>query len=149
MTGRTLLIGGALLLSVFTGVLWYTQFYAYYGAYPQPEDGLLLDQYPIASWEGIDGSSSPLKVRVCASVSAETATQILVELEAQEPGDPLVPPPWFECFDAKQISRDLTDGMAKFFLLGPSDFDGVDDVMAVYADGRIYLWRQLDERFAN
>lgn len=141
------MIGCAALLAVFTVVLWYTQFYAWYEELPQRPLIVAGEEVPIDSWQAIDGSSSPLKLRICVTVTPETAATLAAQLETSEPGDPLVPPDWFTCFDAKQISRDMQAGLATFHVLGPSEFEGVDDVMAIYPDGRAFVWRQLDERF--
>lgn len=146
MTGRWLLIGGGVVLAVFTVVLWYTQYYAYYQELPAPENGL-MGTYPIETWQAIDGTSSPLKLRVCATVTPETVGQITDDLDALLAGDPLVAPSWFECFDARSIAQDLDAGAAALYQLGPSRFDGVNEVMALYPDGRIFMWRVLDERF--
>ncbi|MEM7743127.1 MAG: DUF6446 family protein [Pseudomonadota bacterium] len=147
MKGRTFLIGSALLLAAFTVGLWYTQFYAWYEELPQQPLFIADREVAVESWQAIDGASSPLKLRICVTVTPETATRLANILEVSEPGDPLVPPDWFDCFNAKEISRDMEAGRATFHILGPSSFDGVMDVMALYPDGRAFLWRELDERF--
>jgi len=147
--GRTLMIAGAALLAVFTGVLWYAQNHAYYRELPLPKGGFPGDAYPIETWRAIEGTSSPLKLRICATVTPETARRLENDMLELAPGEPLVAPAWFECFDAKRISRDLEARKANFYALGPSDHEGIDLVMALYPDGRIFAWPRLDERFRN
>lgn len=147
MTGRTLLIGGGIFLAVFTAALWYFQTYAFYEELP-PET-TVLGQYPVERWDGIDASTSPLKKRVCLTVSAQTARRIMDDEVALSGGEPLVAPSWFECFDAEAIARDLEAQAARLYMIRTSVFDGVDEYLAVYPDGRAYIWRELQPEFKN
>lgn len=147
MKGRNLLIGGGVLLAIFTAGLWYTQFHAYYHELP-PED-TVMGKYPVVEWAGIDASSSPLKKRVCLRVSPEVTQQITDDEYELNGGEPLVAPGWFECFDARQIARDLESRQARLYMIGPSGSEGVDEFMALYADGRGYIWPQLQDRFKD
>ena len=57
---------------------------------------------------------------------------------------PLTGPKWFDCYDAETIGADLEAGTAIAFL---SEFNityGIDRVIAVYDDGRAYIWHQLN-----
>ena len=147
MKGRSLLIAGAALLAAFTGALWYFQFHAFYEDLPQEPLIVQGKQYPVTGWQGTDASSSPLKRRVCVTFALEVAAQIALEQTALEKAEPLVAPDWFDCFDAKQITRDIAAGKASAYLMGGSGFDGVDNYIAIYPDGRGFIWRQLDPRF--
>ena len=148
MRGRTLMIATGLGLAAFTAALWYFQTYAYYRDLPLDPDRLGAE-YPIETWRGIDASSSPLKLRVCLTVSEETAIRFRDDQFELAGGEPLVAPGWFDCFDAKAIARDLQSHQADLYSLGPSGFDGIDEMLALYPDGRGYIWRQLDPAFTT
>ena len=62
---------------------------------------------------------------------------------------PLIGPSWFSCFDAKIIGADLEAGIALPFLSQADIANGVDRVVAVYPDGRAYIWHQLNDKFAE
>lgn len=147
MKGRFLLVPAGLMLAAFTAALVYFQFYAFYDELEEQPLDVMGTVYPVSAWNGIDAFSSPLKKRVCLSVSAETVARIAAEQSVAEDAEPLVAPDWFECFDARQISRDIDAGRAKTYLMGGSDFDGVDEYLALYPDGRGYVWRQLKPEF--
>jgi len=148
MRGRTLVIWAGAGLAVFGVALWYFQTYAFYA--PLAEQPLVIDgtSYPVLSWSGIDAHSSPLKRRVCFSLAPDSARQIIATAAASQ-GEPLVAPGWFDCFDAKRLSQDVQNGAAVVITLGASNFEGVDDMMALYPDGRGYIWRQLQAAYAN
>ena len=145
------IVGGTLIFGV---ALWYFQIYAYYDELAEEPLEIQGVSYEVTAWEGIDAPAaedgtptSPLKRRVCLSVAPETARKIAAEQAEAEGLEPLVAPPWFECFDAGQLTEDLASGLAAGYHLGPSGFEGVDNYMALYEDGRVYLWRQLDPKY--
>ena len=39
------------------------------------------------------------------------------------------------------------DGKASAFLFKKEEFDGIDNVIAVYPDGTSYRWRQLNTKY--
>jgi len=146
MTGRALFIGFLVALAVFTAALWYFQTYAFYEDIDAPEGGL-MGRYPVETWAGIDATSSPLKKRVCLTVTPETAQKIADDEFELTGGEPLVAPYWFDCFDAAALAADLAAGRAQLYSLGQEVAEGVDEYLALYADGRGFIWRQLDPRF--
>ena len=100
---------------------------------------------PIADYQGIDAASSPLKLRGC--FRADPAA-----FGAAEPApaaEPLVAPFWFRCFDARALHRDLAAGAATAYALENDRPAGFDLMVALYPDGRGYLWRQLNHRYAD
>lgn len=149
MSGRTLLLGGLGFLVVFTAALWYTQFYAFYQDLPRQPLTVMGQQYPVVDWQGIDATSSPLKKRVCLSVTPETAQKIADEHYELAGGTPLVAPGWFECFDARRIAGDLEAHRAQLYMVHPGVFDGVDEYVALYPDGTAFIWRQLQPEYLD
>ena len=147
MPGRILVIVGALGLVLFTAALWYFQNHAFYEELPLQPLVMNGREYPVESWQGIDAATSPLKRRVCLTVASATAGQIRDDLPKRAEGEPLVAPYWFECFDAKTLARDLAAGEAGLYMIGASGFDGIDEVLALYPDGRGFIWRQLKPEF--
>lgn len=147
MRGRFLLLPAGLALAAFTGILVYFQFYAFYGELEQEPLTIMGAEYPVTGWQGIDASSSPLKKRVCLTLTPDTAKAIADDQFELVNGEPLVAPDWFECFDAKQIARDLEARRAQLYMIGSSDFQGVEEMLALYPDGRGFMWRQLKPEF--
>ena len=140
MKGRSLVLGLALFTAVFAAGLWYAQVYAWW----TPVDG--LDSVRIAGadvavrdYRGLDGDSSPLKLRGCfrldpAAVDAPPAA---------DPA-PLVTPGWFDCFDAAALGAALEAGEARAVEAG-RDPEGFRRVVAIFPDGRAFLWREVLE----
>ena len=70
-----------------------------------------------------------------------------INLPKYEKPTPLTAPFWFRCFNAERITKDLESGKASAFLFKKEEFDGIDNVIAVYPDGRSYRWRQLNTKY--
>ncbi|MEM9139016.1 MAG: DUF6446 family protein [Pseudomonadota bacterium] len=147
MRGRILVIGLVAILTAFGVALWYFQNHAYYEELPQQPFFVQSTEYPVETWQGIDANTSPLKMRVCLTVTAQTAEQIALDQVRQKPLEPLVAPYWFDCFDARQISRDLKSGAATLFMMGPARMEGADLFLALYPDGRGFAWSHLREEY--
>jgi hypothetical protein len=140
MRGRTLILAFAAFAAVFAAVLVWTQFFAFYHRETATP---LLAGLPVADYRGIDATSSPLKLRGCFTLDPAATAELPPAPEAT----PLVAPFWFRCFDAGQLTEDLASGAASARLLARDEPPGFDAVLAVYPDGRGYLWRQLNDRF--
>lgn len=96
------------------------------------------------SFEGIDNASSSIAFRGCFTtpMSLPLLTETYVYYDAAAP---LAGPGWFSCYDAKVIGADLENGVA-FSFLGEADItEGVDRVVAIYDDGRAFVWNQPNE----
>lgn len=146
MKGRHLLIGGAVFLAVFMAALWYTQFYAFYFELPEAPSVTVADRtVPVQDFRGIDADTSPIKLRTCMTLDPEA----LDGLPPAEDPDPLVAPGWFECFDARAIGKALEAGAAKAYLAASGEFHGTVRMIAVFEDGRAFMWRQLSPEFAK
>ena len=102
----------------------------------------------ISGFEGIDGTSSPIRYRACfttaMSVPALTETYV-----AYDNPTPLTAPGWFDCFDAVAIGQALERGEALAFLSARDIHNGVDRVLAVFPDGRAFAWHQLNEKYQD
>ncbi|MCL5776737.1 DUF6446 family protein [Limibaculum sp. FT325] len=144
--GRWIAGGLVAFAALFGAALFYAQNYAFYeraagvGALKVGERVV-----PISDYDGIDATSSPLKLRGCFRVDPA----MLADAPLAERAQPLVAPFWFDCFDAEAIANDLAAGRAVAYRLESDRPEGFDLYVAVYADGRGYLWRQLNEKFAE
>ncbi len=129
---------------VFTIALFYFQNYAYYESTDMRQTILFgKKRYKITNYQGIDSESSGLKLRECFVI--DRADNIDLPIYAKP--TPLKAPFWFKCFNAEKITKDLEEGKASAFLSKMEEFDGIDNVIAVYPDGRSYRWRQLNAKY--
>ena len=136
-----LFLAGVLVFSV---ALFYFQNYAYYEPIEKQESVLLGNKsYEVSEYQGIDSKSSGLKLRECFVIEDLD----LIDLPQYMKPTPLKAPFWFTCFDAEKIAKDLEHGKAVSFLLKKEEFDGIDSVVAVYNDGKVYRWRQLNNKY--
>jgi hypothetical protein len=141
VNGKRFVQGFLVFLAVFAAALIWFQLFAFYerqhGVDALPVPGAPV---PIADYDGIDASSSPLKLRGCFRVDPAA----VAGLPADAAATPLVAPFWFRCFNAGALTRDLASGAATARLVARDAPAGFDLVVAVYPDGRGYLWRQLN-----
>ena len=94
----------------------------------------------------MDADTSPNKLRVCFTVDPGAFEGVPL---AENP-EPLVAPPRLDCFDAETIARDLEAGRAVAYLAGDETPEEAVDyevvrMIAVYPDGRAYMWRHYRE----
>lgn len=147
MTSGRVIVIVILAVTVLFGVaLWYANTRAYYARLDvveisvQRPDGELV-ALDITDAEGIDATTSPLRFRACFTLNDQAA---LTEAAPYEDPTPLIPPGWFECFDATAIGNALEAGEAQAYLGQRNFARGVDRVVAVFPDGRGYAWTQLN-----
>jgi len=148
MSGRRLIVAFLAFLAVFVAGLVWTQFFAYYER--QKGVGALEiagEPVPVAGYDGIDAPTSPLKLRGCFRIDPATVARLAPDPDPQ--ATPLNAPFWFRCFSARSLTRDLASGAATAYRIGHDTPVGFDLVLAVYPDGRGFLWRQLNARFAE
>ena len=130
----------------FTAALFYFQNYAYYESTDIRQNFLLGNKrYKISNYQGIDSESSALKLRECFVIDSLDK----FDLSKYDKPTPLTAPFWFKCFNAEQITKDLLKGKASAFLYKKEEFDGIDNVIAVYPDGKSYRWRQLNSKYTK
>ena len=157
MNGGKLVGVGILLAALFAGVsLYYIQVYAFYDEIEQNTATIELtsivsgepEEIIADGFEGITSESSPIRFRGCFTtpMSQSLLTETYV---SYDDAVPLIGPGWFSCFDAKSIGADLEAGVALPFLSKADISNGVDRVVAVYPDGRAFIWHQLNDKFAE
>ncbi|WP_022707433.1 DUF6446 family protein [Paracoccus zeaxanthinifaciens] len=129
------------------GGMWYAQEYGYYDRI-DPADGAIAVDTPagtvdldLIGFEGIDADSSPLRWRACAR-----AENLPADAVPYPDATPLIGPRWFDCFDAREIGRDLERGAARAILAKSEIHTDVDRVLAVYPDGRVFGWHQYNDK---
>lgn len=131
---------------VFGAALWWAVTRAYYAPLDvveiavQRPDGALVP-LEITNAHGIDAATSPLRFRACFTVA--DATPLAGAARYDDP-TPLIPPAWFDCFDAVQIGEALEAGSAQAYLGQRNASRGVDRVVAIFPDGRGFAWTQLN-----
>ena len=94
----------------------------------------------VRDYQGLDGDSSPLKLRACFNLERPIKTPEPVQTRLT----PLIAPRWFDCFDARQIAADLDNDIATALLANENEPFGFNRYIAYYPDGRAYMWRQIN-----
>jgi uncharacterized protein DUF6446 len=143
-----LLIAPALVVGA---AIYYLQVYAYYEELPNSAASDLrlttlegaVEPLPVAAFKGIDSTSSPIRYRVCATTETPVA-EIAATYATYPAAEPLQAPYWFDCFDARSLELDLESGTAVAYLGEENTMYGIDQVVAVYPDGRTYVWNQIN-----
>ncbi|MEM6973574.1 MAG: DUF6446 family protein [Pseudomonadota bacterium] len=143
MRGKPLMIGLLGFTAVFAVGLWYAQFHAFYDEIEADAVSVAGTDYAVEGFEGIDATTSPLKLRACFTMPEAPDTAPYGDAE------PLVAPDWFECFDARALTEDLAAGRATAYLAEQGDGHGVDRIVLRYPDGRAFMWRQLQPEFRD
>jgi hypothetical protein len=146
VSGRRLVLLFLGVLAVFVAGLVWTQIFAFYER-QQGVGGLAIAgaTVPVADYDGIDAATSPLKLRGCFHIDPAAVAGLSPAPQAT----PLTAPFWFRCFDAGRLTDDLAAGTARAYAIGEDSPEGFDLMLAVYPDGRGYLWRQLNARFTD
>jgi hypothetical protein len=126
--------------ALFGAGLWYAQVYAYYDRV----DGLSAitaggRSVPVRDYRGLDGTSSPLKLRGCFTVDPAA----LAGLPPAPDAVPLSTPGWFHCFDAPALGAALLAGRAQAVRAARDEPPGFDRIIVHFPDGRAYQWRQV------
>ncbi len=144
MNGKTFGIGFVAFAVIFGAGLYYALVYAYYEKVDGISEITVQDRtIAVADYEGIDATSSGLKLRGCFSVEPADFEGLALGVNAV----PLSAPSWFDCFDVARIQQDIDAGKAIGYLATENEKDGIDRVVAVYPDGRAFQWRQLNEKY--
>ena len=149
MTGRTLSIGLIVFAAIFGAALWWFQTQAFYETQPEePAVEIAGESFAVSNYEAIDADTSPLKIRACFTLDPASQTAIGL-LPSAEEATPLIAPEWFTCYDGERLTRDLQTGVARAVLAEHDAPRGFDRFVAVYPDGRAFMWRQNNGTFEN
>jgi len=133
------------------GLLWWTENYAYYQEVSADSvtitattfDGV-PDLLPVSDFRAIDADTSPLRFRACFTTPLSLAT-MTETYQPYEGATPLNTPGWFECYDARALTRALEEGTALAFL-GEANFTyGFDLIVLITETGRGYAWHQINQ----
>ena len=149
MSGKVLALGLVLITSIFGALVYYTQVYYYYETVEMSEVRLtVVDGAPEAiiadNISALDGSSSPIRFRAC--FTTPMSDSMLTETyEVFEGAEPRNAPHWFDCFNSVQIGEDLEAGNATAYTGVRNIEFGIDRVVAIYPDGRGYIWHQIND----
>ncbi len=147
-SGRWLVLGILGITVVFAAAQWWFQTRAYYAPIESADlfvttlAGEVLTLEP-ATFNGIDADTSPLRFRVCFTVD-EAGLAMAERGAPYDDPTPLNAPGWFDCFDAPAIGAALESGEARAVLAEREARAGVDRVFAVFPDGRVFGWHQLN-----
>ena len=155
-SGKIVGVGIVVFALIAGAALYYLQVYAFYDEIAPDTEVVQLtslvsgqpEEIIADGFEGINSTSSPIRFRGCFTtpMSQSLLSETYVSYDAAVP---LIGPSWFSCFDAKIIGADLEAGIALPFLSQADIANGVDRVVAVYPDGRAYIWHQLNDKFAE
>ncbi|SOH95360.1 hypothetical protein SAMN06273572_11031 [Monaibacterium marinum] len=146
MNGKWLVgISGVAIAALGIG-MYYAQVYAYYEETQADSVQVAGVTVPVADWQGIDANTSPNKLRACFTVDPQAFADVALASDPQ----PLLAPDWFDCFDGRTIGADLESGAAVAYLAEDETDAGAEDyeilrMIAVYPDGRAYMWRHYRE----
>jgi len=144
MSGKLMAGGLVVFTIIFAAVLWYAQFYAYYNEVNGLESVTVEGrEIAVQGYKGLDGESSGLKLRGCFTVDLADFEGVTL---AENPR-PTTPPDWFECFEVVQLTADVESGAATSYMAAQNGQDELDRIIAVYPDGRAYMWRQLNDKY--
>ena len=152
MTGKILTLAIVICALVAGVSMYYLQVYAYYYDVEETGQDVALTSVVTGQPEfitsrdfvAINADSSPIRFRAC--FQTDDSMGLLSEsYELLDDAVPLLAPKWFDCFDAEAIGQDLETGAAVAFM-GARNFEyGIDRVVAIYPDGRGYMWHQIND----
>ena len=153
MSGKLLSIAILLSAALAGGALYYLQIYGFYEEVAESDlpDVMLVAQAsgmpePIdyAEFRAVDADSSPIRFRACFTTDADLEA-LSGQFQSAGAVIPRNAPGWFDCFDAAAIAQALRDGTARAYLGQKNIRYGVDRIVAVTADGRGYIWHELND----
>ncbi|GFE65952.1 DUF6446 family protein [Litoreibacter roseus] len=152
MNGKVIASLIVLMAVIAGGWMYYLQVYAFYETVAAETMGdvelvSVTSEMPEAilatDVTAIDADSSPIRFRACFVTPMSQALLTESYVLYDDPV-PLTAPDWFECFDAQSIGDALADGTALAFTGEENIAYGVDRVVAIFEDGRGYIWHQLN-----
>ena len=144
MSGKILaLILAVVAVATAIGV-YYLQVFYYYDRVSPDTFALATESGPVdlraRRIDAIDANSSPIRFRACFDTDVTPPADAV----PYDGAVPLTAPFWFNCYDATAIGTALADGTALAYLSQKNIEYGVDRIVALTADGRGYVWHQLN-----
>ncbi|MEM9210284.1 MAG: DUF6446 family protein [Pseudomonadota bacterium] len=141
MTGKLLMSGLiAIALAIGAGIYYSATIASYDEVRDVDQVRVGETSWGVSNYRGIDGETSPLKLRACFDFELP----YVFDATHADDATPLVTPGWFDCFDAVQIEADLRTGDATAIISTENEPFGFTTFIAHYPDGRGYLWRQIN-----
>ena len=148
--GRVIILAMLLISAIAGGAVYYLQVYAYYEEVPADADAVKLtsivtgeaEPIEVTNFQGIDANSSPLRYRACFETSLSQA-ELSEKFVMVDNNEPRIAPAWFDCFDAAQIGADLQAEAIAFIGVENLQY-GIDRIVAIYPDGRGYIWHEIN-----
>ena len=145
MKSRLIVLGFLAFAVAFGTGLWWFQTRAFYERMEGPGEVLVQGQsLVVTAFEGIEGASSPLKLRACFRVHPDVAADALAIFPDASAPTPLVAPGWFDCFDAPALQRALDAGDLRAVTAEANAPWGFDRLVILAPDGRGWMWRQMN-----
>lgn len=143
MNGKALAIGLVGIAAIAGAGLWYSIERLYYGTVRDVSEVRVKGEYlPVSGYNGINAATSPLKMRACFDVDWD----YIASDEFATMATPLQAPRFFNCFNAEEMTRDLQSGKATAILADQNrPYYGFDKFIVQYPNGRVYMWRQMNE----
>jgi hypothetical protein len=150
VSGKVVSVAILGITAVFGIGVYYAQIYGYYDSFSEGSVSLTSivtgkpEIIPVSDFSGIDANSSPIRYRACFNtrLSIEVLNETFTAVENPEPRNA---PNWFECFDANEIGENLKLGTATAYM-GEANLEfGIDRIVALYDDGRGFVWHQINE----
>ncbi|MEO0342408.1 MAG: DUF6446 family protein [Pseudomonadota bacterium] len=142
MSGRILMIGLIVTaLSIGAGIWYSAQVGSYETISGIDEVQVGETDWGVANYRGLDGDSSPLKLRGCFDFELPYTSDPKPQSEAT----PLVAPHWFDCFDAAKIQNDIRAGVANVLISSENEPFGFTTYIAHYPNGEAFIWRQINK----
>ena len=152
MNGRIIVFVIIACAAIAGAAMYYLQIYGFYGDVSDTDNRIFLtssitgtpEEISITSLSAIDADSSPIRYRACFTTEQSIA-MLSESFEVHADAEPRVAPSWFDCFDAEQLGADLAIGNAIAFWGQRNIEYGVDRVVAIYPDGRGYVWHEVND----
>jgi hypothetical protein len=152
MNGRFIVSAIVICAALAGAAMFYLQIYGFYDDVSERDNRVVLtsvvtgapEEIPVSSLSAIDADSSPIRYRACFQTD-QSIGMLTESFELHPKAEPRVAPGWFECFEAEQIGNDLANGNAVAFWGQRNIEYGIDRVVAIYADGRGYVWHEVND----
>ena len=138
-------IGGgiAVITLAVGGGMYYANEYAYFSELPAVDTVEIAGvSHAVSDYRAIGHERIPTKLRACFTLDDPTA---LAEAPEAPKAAPFRAPGWFDCWDATVLSADVASGAARTILAADNESDYFARYVAVYPDGRAFMWRQAPE----